>query len=103
MIPTQNARFAARLPLALALALSFVGASAARAEEPPKKDDALDRLLEKLDEAPAPVAKPATESPDAPKPSEADPAKAGKEPAKGNGKGEVAPKDQALDSLREKL
>src|SRR4051812_35809970 len=107
MFPTQNARFAARLAPALALALTFVGASAARAEEPPKKDDALDRLLEKLEEAPAPGAKPATEPPDAPKPAEADPAKArpaaGKEPAKGDGKGEVAPKDQALDSLLEKL
>src|SRR4051794_34810726 len=105
MFPTQNAPFAARL--ALALALTFVGASAARAEEPPKKDDALDRLLEKLDEAPAPGAKPATEPPDAPKPAEAEAAKArpgaDKEPAKGNGKGDVAPKDQALDSLLEKL
>src|SRR5438270_8819640 len=97
MFPTLKAAFAALL------ALTLVGAATGRADEPPKKDDALDRLLEKLDESPAPSAPGAkAEKPeDAGKPA-TEPAKAGPAADK-KAAGDVAPKDQALDSLLEKL
>jgi hypothetical protein len=114
----------------LLLALLLVGVPSARADEPPApKDDALDRLLEKLDESSAaPKAKP--DAPDAKtgagqakakdeaKDKDKDKAKdkdqkqaqdkadATKAQGKTEGekaKGDVAPKDQALDNLLEKL
>src|SRR4051812_19596945 len=102
MFPTLRISFAALLAFTLA------GATTGHADDPPKKDDALDRLLEKLDESPAPPAPGAkAEKPDAAKPDPA-PAKADSAKAKPAGEdekatGDVAPKDQALDSLLEKL
>jgi hypothetical protein len=102
MFPTLRSSFAALL------AFTLVGATTGHADDPPKKDDALDRLLEKLDESPAPPAPGAkAEKPDAAKPDPA-PAKADPTKAKPAGEdekapGDVAPKDQALDSLLEKL
>jgi hypothetical protein len=95
-------------------AILLAGALAGRADEPAKperKDDALDRLLEKLENAPpAAQAKPASPDakpgPEAAKPGESEPAKARPEAEPDGAKpaaGEVAPKDQALDSLLEKL
>src|SRR3954452_23219686 len=103
MFPTLRSSFAALL------AFTLVGATTGHADDPPKKDDALDRLLEKLDESPAPPAPGAKgakpESPAAAKPDPA-PAKADSTKAKPAGEaekapGDVAPKDQALDSLLE--
>jgi len=72
MFPTLKGSFAALL----AFTLAVVGAATGRADEPPKKDDALDRLLEKLDESPAPPAPGAkAETPDAAGP-DSKPAKA---------------------------
>jgi hypothetical protein len=88
---------------ALLLASTLFGATLGRADEPPApKDDALDRLLEKLEKpAPPPAgAKPESE------PAKGEAAKTGAAPkADGEKKpaGELAPKDQALDSLLEKL
>src|SRR4051812_14352041 len=102
-------RFPRRLFATLAgSALLLAGALVGWADEPAKperKDDALDRLLEKLENAPpAPQAKSA--SPEA-KPESAQSkseseSKSNPDGAK-PGAGEVAPKDQALDSLLEKL
>lgn len=90
----------------LAIAFTLVGATAGRGDDPPKKDDALDRLFEKLEgSSPAPAEKGVTAG-----------AKAGSEvikekekpkdeadASKDKPRADVAPKDQALDSLLEKL
>jgi hypothetical protein len=73
-------------PLAAALAAGVCWASAGLAQDAPK-DEALDKLLKKLEDTPPPAPKPAGEKPKAPD----------RKP------GEVAPKDAALDSLLEKL
>jgi hypothetical protein len=88
-----------------AVALVLVGPTNGRAEDPPKKDDALDRLLEKLDETATP---PAAETGQADKTEKREAAQPGTQPAKAKGPGDknaagVAPKDQALDNLLEQL
>src|SRR4051812_41389414 len=100
--------------LTLSFATVLVWASLGLTQDTPRpKDEALDNLLEKLDEARSPdPAKPAPENkedkenkekkegpeaPPAPKP-----AKPADAPAE-KGKAEVESKDQALDNLLEKL
>src|SRR6478752_3099596 len=85
-----------------ALAFTLVGASMARADEPaPLKDDALDRLLEKLDKPDA-TAKPKPK-PDAadtkPETTTAKDANARPDAEKPKPSGDLAPKDRALDNL----
>jgi len=89
-------RFAVALAIGLALA-----AGAGAAEPPAPPDEALDKLLEKLEGTkPAPPG-PAVDPPKVgPDPTEPGP-KA--EPPKPKGEGEVSSKDQALDNLLEKL
>ena len=90
---------------AFLLAFTLLGATLGRADEPAApKDDALDRLLEKIEKpAPPPSAKPEAE----PARGEAEKSKAEGEKPRGDGEkkpaGDVAPKDQALDNLLEKL
>lgn len=91
-------RFAAA---ALAASLSLGWAGASPAQDKPK-DEALDRLLEKLEGN----AKPAPASEPAPKPKEDKKAEAKKDEAKKDKPkpaAEAEPKDKALDSLLEKL
>jgi len=92
--PTLKYSFAALLAFALA------GTAMSRADEFPKKDDALDRLLDKLEQPTTPPEAKA-EKPEAVKPG-TEPAKT-QDKDKDKPKGGVAPKDQALDSLLEKL
>ncbi|WZO96485.1 hypothetical protein EP7_003478 [Isosphaeraceae bacterium EP7] len=77
----------------------------APAQDAPKKDDALDKLLQEIDESKAD--KPAAESkPEAkaPEPAQDKPkTKADETPKPDPEKAKVAPKDEALDSLLEKL
>lgn len=95
------------LALAAALASALAWSSPGRAQEPsPPKDEALDRLLQKLDDKSsgakneaAPVEKKETETVPPPAP----PKDNGPAAEKGKGKGEVDSRDQALDSLLEKL
>src|SRR4051812_2389050 len=91
-------------PFIALLALTLVGSTIGRADEPPKKDDALDRLLEKLD-APSPTPDPKAGADDAQAKSrpESDQAKTKADANKEKTASEIAPKDQALDSLLEKL
>jgi hypothetical protein len=90
--------------LALMLALGLYAATIGQAQEPPApKDDALDRLLEKLEKPSQPPAvkpadDPTKEKDTAPKPKADAKAEGEKKPA-----GDVSAKDQALDSLLEKL
>jgi hypothetical protein len=83
---------------ALLVVGTLAGATACQAQEPTApKDDALDRLLEKLEKpAPPPDAKPASDpqKPGADKPA----AEGAKKPG-----GDLSSKDQALDNLLEKL
>src|SRR5581483_9265298 len=90
------------LSFAAALMATLAWSSIGPAQDTPKpKDDALDKLLEKLDEAKSPdPAKPATETKDQ-KPAEAPKTEAEKPAEKG--KGEADSKDQGLDKLLEKL
>ncbi len=89
--------------LVFALLVALVGTAPVVGDEPAPKDDALDQLLQKLDESAKDKEKakdhPAEPAPGEPK-SEAKAAPTG-DPQKTSG--EVAPKDQALDSLLEKL
>src|SRR5262245_48981469 len=91
----------------IALAALVLTAPAGRGDEPPApKDDALDRLLEKLEKpAPPPAAKPDSDTA-APEPEKSKSEAPAQPPAQPTGEkkkaGEVAPKDQALDSLLEK-
>jgi hypothetical protein len=88
---------------ALLLACALSGATVGRADEPPApKDDALDRLLEKLEKPDRP---PADAKPDAEPPKTEGEKKPAGDTKEGEKKptGELAPKDQALDSLLEKL
>jgi hypothetical protein len=88
---------------ALVLGCALSGAAVARADEPPApRDDALDRLLEKLEKPDRP---PADTKPDSepPKGEAAKPAGEAKPDGEKKPAGELAPKDQALDSLLEKL
>lgn len=89
-------RFALALGIGLALAVS-----AGAADPPTPPDEALDKLLEKLEGTkPAPPS-PAVDPPKGdPMPTQPGP-KA--EPPKPKGEGEVSSKDQALDNLLEKL
>lgn len=73
----------------LAAALGWAGPAHAAGDDP--KDDALDQILQQIDDKPA-EAKPA------PKADEAKPARKDEKPV-----GELAPKDEAIDSLLEKL
>jgi hypothetical protein len=93
--------------IALLVACALVGAAMSRADDPPPappRDDALDRLLERLEKADPPPAdaKPQSE------PAKGEAAKPGAEPkaeAEGGKKSAdpLAPKDQALDNLLERL
>ena len=87
----------------LVAALCLGWALPGRADDPPK-DEALDRILEKID-APSPDApkadagaKPDAPRPDAPRAEDAKPKAEAPGPS-----GEVAPKDEAIDSILEKL
>jgi hypothetical protein len=97
------------LSFVAALTSTLVGASLGLAQETPRpKDDALDSLLEKLDEAKSPdPGRPAPEEGERKEAEGSDPTapEAGKptEGPAGEGKGEVDSKDQALDDLLEKL
>jgi len=86
------------------LALTLLGTPTSRGDEPPKKDEALNRLFEKLDEPSQTTPK---DNPDAPKDTpKSEPVKESKgatDTAQSKAGGEVAPKDQALDNLLEKL
>jgi hypothetical protein len=78
---------------ALLLACTLLGATMSRADDPPApRDDALDRLLEKIEKP-------------SPPPADAKPGAGADAKSEGEKKpaGELAPKDQALDSLLEKL
>ncbi len=102
------------LAFAVALLLLTWPLDASAQQEPPK-DDALDQLLEKVegqDDKPKPAKPEAAKPVDEPKPDDApkptDPEKptmpghiGGGDPAKSTG--EVAPKDEAIDSLLEKI
>jgi hypothetical protein len=98
---TQSGVITALFGLCLAACLS----QPALAQDAPKKDDALDRLLQEIDESKtdkdAAETKPKEKAPelakDEPRPKDAEISKADAEKAK------VAPKDEALDSLLEKL
>jgi hypothetical protein len=84
----------------VALVLAWSAPSPAQ-DEPAKKDDALDRLLEKIEKS-KPADKPEAAKPDPAKRDDAKPAEAKpKDPAKPGG--EVDAKDKALDNLLEKL
>ncbi len=89
--------------LAMMLALGLSAATIGHAQEPPApKDDALDRLLEKLEKpAPPPSDKPAGEP--GKEKETAEKPKADAKPAGEKKAGDVSAKDQALDSLLEKL
>jgi hypothetical protein len=98
---TMSRTLTLRLSLVLASAVAFACAATGLAQDAPKpKDEALDSLLEKLDEAKSRE-----------KDAKADPAKAADEKAKADPKkaeaakpsGDVETKDKALDSLLEKL
>lgn len=81
------------LSLAATFSATLLWAALGLAQDPKPKDEALDKLLEKLD-----ATKSAPAAPTADKPSSApDKSDAPRAP------GEVAPKDKALDSLLEKL
>ena len=115
MIIRRLAPITRRAPwLALALGLALARPAAGLAQEPPK-DDALDRLLEQIDEkAPAPKGEPKSDdgakakpaagdkAADAPKKDDAAAPKPAAEGAK-PGAGEVSSKDEAIDSLLEKI
>jgi hypothetical protein len=89
--------------IAVLLAVSLAGTTIGRAQEPkPPRDDALDRLLEKLEKPSPPPGGSRPES----GPAKVEGDKAGSD-AKPDGSkkpaGDLAPKDQALDNLLEKL
>jgi hypothetical protein len=92
-----------RFLVAAALAAFLGAAPLARAQDAPR-DDALDELLQKLEGDKAPEKAPADADKGAEKPSgEKEKGERPVAPGTDRPSGEVAPKDQALDSLLEKL
>ena len=89
------------LAAALAAGIAFAWSPLASAQDAGAKDDALDKLLEKLDDsrpAPPPAAKPAGEASKPDETAKPDEAEAPKEEEEA-----LSDKDKALDSLLEKL
>ena len=105
---TRIALRIATLAVALGLGLGWAAPAPSRADDQPK-DEALDRILEKIDVAPPDDAradnpkKDETPAPKAPKSDDARPAEPRKPDAAAKPSGDVSTKDEAIDSLLEKL